>query len=114
MNTACMYVWRYHHYRSRMDYTIKRATMLATLRKVHMMASDADSFEASALSKCKEFINLGYPIGILRHMCGILAHSEGQVGWMRIRKQLSVENFPTSITSRGQAFALPVQKPVAT
>ena len=30
-------VWRYHHYNSGQTYTSKRATMLATLQKVHQI-----------------------------------------------------------------------------
>ena len=44
--------------------------MLAALKKVEKMASDNDELEFSALAKCKEFLNLGYPRGILRHMLG--------------------------------------------
>ena len=33
-------VWRYHHYRSQLDYTTTRAILMSTLRKVDAMASD--------------------------------------------------------------------------
>ena len=33
-------IWRYHDYRSRLDYTTKRAILISTLRKVDKMASD--------------------------------------------------------------------------
>ena len=33
-------IWRYHHCRSHLDYTTKRATLLSTLKKVDGVASD--------------------------------------------------------------------------
>ena len=65
-------VWRYHHYRSQLDYTTKRAILMSTLRKVDAMASDSQQLTLSAHAKCREFFRLGYPSGILRYMCGTL------------------------------------------
>ena len=44
--------------------------MLAALKNVDKMASDNDALEFSALAKCKEFLNLGYPSGILPETYG--------------------------------------------
>ena len=81
-------VWRYHHYRSRLDYTTKRATMMATLRKVHLMASDGKQLLHSILAKCKEFYDLEYPPGILRHMCRIIAHETGHPMWTAAQRYI--------------------------
>ena len=66
-------IWRYHHFDSQMGYTIKRATVMATLRKVDLHASSPSQLFISAKSKISEFLRKGYPAGILRYMCSILA-----------------------------------------
>ncbi len=66
-------IWRYHHFESQMDYRIKRATVMATLRKVDLHASSPSQLYGSALSKISEFLRKGYPAGTLRYMCAILA-----------------------------------------
>ena len=43
VNESEMRVWRYHHYRSQLDYTTKRAILMSMLRKVDAMASDSHS-----------------------------------------------------------------------
>ena len=52
-DTCSLAVWRYHHYRSRVDYATKRATVFSTLRKVDRMASDPEQLTISAMAKCK-------------------------------------------------------------
>ena len=47
-------VWRYHDYRSRLDYPTKRATLMGALRKVDKMASDSTQRRIGALAKCKQ------------------------------------------------------------
>ena len=64
---------------------MKRATLLATLRKVHLMASDPEQLMASAIAKLQEFLDLRYPIGILRFMCAIMARDYSDITWRRIR-----------------------------
>ena len=78
-------IWRYHHYNSSFDYRNKRRILLATLRKVHNMASDEVQLKISALCKLQEFIELGYPKGILKFMCAILARDTGRYTWRKIR-----------------------------
>ena len=51
-----------------MGYTIKRATVMATLRKVDLHASSPSQLFISAKSKISEFLRKGYPAGILRYM----------------------------------------------
>ena len=77
-------VWRYHHYESYGSYTQKRATLLATLRKVHNMASNASQLLFSGAEKLKEFAKLGYPRGIRKTMCGIMARDTEDYTWYRI------------------------------
>ena len=78
-------VWRYHHYESGLPYDMKRATMLATLRKVHKMASNNNMLVKSALAKLNEFRELGYPAGIRRFMCAILARDYRNTYWRYVR-----------------------------
>ena len=80
-------VWRYHHYYSDLQYQMKRATLLATLRKVHRMASDASQLAISALSKLDEFAQLRYPVGIRKFMCAIMARDTSDLTWRWVRKR---------------------------
>ena len=80
-------VWRYHHYYSDLPYQMKRATLLATLRKVHRMASDASQLAISALSKLDEFAQLRYPVGIRKFMCAIMARDTSDLTWRWVRKR---------------------------
>ena len=88
VNAHGLKVWRYHSYTSGLDYATKRATLLGTLKKVDRMASDANERIPSALDKCREFLSLGYPVGILRYMCGLLAAETGHKEWLRIKRML--------------------------
>ena len=92
VNENAMCVWRYHHYRSQLDYTTKRAILMSTLRKVDAMASDPQQLTLSARTKCREFLRLGYPSGILRYMCGTLEREtscpRGHCAWRTVRAQL--------------------------
>jgi hypothetical protein len=82
-------IWRYNHYRSALPYKAKRATLLATLRKVHGMASDGPQLFRSAMAKLREFKNLQYPIGILRFFCAIMARDTCDLTWRRVREAIS-------------------------
>ena len=42
-------VWRYHHYDSHLSYEMKRATLLSTLRKVNLHASNSKQLQLSAI-----------------------------------------------------------------
>ena len=113
-NEESYQVWRYHHYQSRLDYTCKRATMLGALKKVEKMASDNDELEFSALAKCKEFLNLGYPRGILRHMCGYLHYFSKNRRWLKVSNKLLDELPDYLINKRPRHYALPVHMPLVT
>ena len=78
-------VWRYHNYESDLKYNVKRAVLLGVLQMVHKMASDDGQLFISAKSKIEEFINLGYPSGILRFLCAIMARDTGNITWRRLR-----------------------------
>ena len=87
-NEDSLAVWRYHHYRSRVDYATKRATVFSTLRKVDRMASDPEQLTISAMAKCKEFLDLEYPPGILRYMCAALARETGHSSWSTVKRYI--------------------------
>ena len=78
-------VWRYHHYLDNGNIWTKRATLMATLRKVHKMASDDKQLFISGTAKIKEFREIGYPPGVLRYMCAIMAKEESCMTWREIR-----------------------------
>jgi len=82
VNEESIKVWRYHHYRSRLAYATKRATMMAALRKAFDMGSDSEQKLIGIQAKCKEFINLEYPPGILKFMCVRLYHETGHTVWL--------------------------------
>ena len=87
-NESASKVWRYHDYRSRLDYTTKRATIKCALRKANDMASDAEQLFISARAKCEEFLDLGYPSGILRHMCTRILYETENPTWREVRSYL--------------------------
>ena len=84
-------VWRYHHYASLMSYSVKRATLIATLKKLHTMASDNKELLHSASRKLEEFRLLKYPLGIRRYMCSIMARDTANMTWRTIREQQQPE-----------------------
>ena len=81
-------VWKYHDYRSRLEYNTKRAIINTTLQKVHKMASNNTQLIISGIAKCNEFLELQYPPGILRYMCTRLAYVTSNSAWFRIRQTL--------------------------
>ena len=102
-------IWRYHHYNSRLDYTTKRAILFSTLRKVHKMASNSKQLHISAIAKCKEYIKLHYPVGILKYMCSIMARETANHIWLQVRRELWVRDNSNLDWVRGNAT---VQRPV--
>ena len=81
-------VWRYQHYHSNTPYLQKRATIVACLKKVEKMTSDAHSMADSALAKIAEFRRLRYPINVLRKICSYLGATSGNGAWITIRDAL--------------------------
>ena len=79
-------VWRYAHFDSHADFTQKRATLMACLRKVHNMASDAAMLRDSAARKLFEFAALGYPRKLLWTACTTLGVATRDPTWFRVRE----------------------------
>jgi len=52
------------------------------------MASDNDQLAISAMAKCKEFMNLNYPKGILKHFCTKMFNQTRVMTWIEIRSKL--------------------------
>ena len=48
------------------------------------MASDSDQLVQSAKAKCREFLTLGYPPGLLRYLCTKLQHTTGVNTWREV------------------------------
>ena len=67
---------------------MKRATLIAALRKVHEMASDPSELFISARAKLLEFVQLQYPVGILRFMCAIMARDYCDLTWRIVRNNI--------------------------
>ncbi len=78
-------VWRYQHYHSYGPFMRKRATLVATLRKVHNMASCAETLCTSAVQKLAEFQRLEYPPGLLKAVCHHMYVTTNSPAWREIR-----------------------------
>ena len=72
-----------------MNQTTKRASLLATLKKLHKMASDDNELLTSALYKLEEFRLLEYPLGIRKYMCAIMARDISNTVWRIVRNKLT-------------------------
>ena len=79
-------VWRYHHFSSYTPYSQKRATLVATLKKVDKMGSDSHMRVASAYAKLAEFSQLGYPTRMLQYACQRVGRETGHSTWFKIAK----------------------------
>ena len=86
-------IWRYQHWFSATSFTLKRSILLAALKKVHFMASDHEQLAISARAKIQEFMDAGYPFGVLKFMCSSMAITTGERMW------LSFPHFPTTSTT---------------
>ena len=67
-----------------MDYATKRATITSALKKANKMGSDTYQIKVAGICKCKEFLALRYPAGILRHLCRQVAFSTGNFVWFDV------------------------------
>ena len=81
-------VWRYTFIDSHAPYAQKRATVTATLSKVHKMASDEGMLLASAVQKLKEFKELGYTRSSLRQACAKLWLKTSDATWKEVRQRI--------------------------
>jgi len=80
-------IWRYQHINSYAPYLQKRATWIATLKKVDRMASDAAVCYSSAHDKLYEFLQLGYPGTMLKYACQRVGRETGHGIWFTIAKE---------------------------
>ena len=81
-------IWRYAHFQSYATFEMKKKVLIATLLKLHDMASDDGVLCESALDKLHEFARLGYPPGLIARVCGIMAARTRNTMWFRIRNTL--------------------------
>ncbi len=80
-------VWRYQHFYSHATYQQKRAVLVASLRKVQKMASDADQLHVSAIAKLREFEKLKYPVWMLKKACNLLGATTNEGRWIAVRNE---------------------------
>ena len=80
--------WRYAHYNSYASFAQKRATLMACLKKVHKMASDAPALKTSAAQKLAEFSRLQYPRKLLWTACTTMGVTSRDPTWFRAREQI--------------------------
>ena len=66
-------VWRYAHFNSYSDFSLKQRVLKATLQKVDGMASDKYALHGSAVDKLLEFKSLNYPPGMIARVCNYMA-----------------------------------------
>ena len=64
----------------------KRATVLAVMKKIHMAASDNITLYKSAMERMNEFRDLGYPIGVRKFICAVMATTYSDLTWRRVRR----------------------------
>ena len=81
-------IWRYAHYNSHGEHSKKDSIILATLRKLHKMASDPYARRHSAYAKLMEFYALQYPRRVLWRACTSMAVTTRDATWFRIREDL--------------------------
>ena len=79
----------------------ERGVLASTLLKVEKMASDPQQLRISALAKCTEFLQLGYPMGIIKYLCGNRARESGYHTWYHVIRLLedSKVQSPSGVTS---------------
>ena len=86
-------IWRYSHFNSYATFESKRAILIATLKKLHKMASDEQSLLSSAVQKLSEFIDLNYPAKLIWTACTTLAVTTRNTTWFKIRG-IALNRFP--------------------
>ena len=79
---------------------------MATLRKVDKAASSRLQLVQSAEAKLQEFARLGYPKGIRRFMCAIMARDTSNTAWRYVRSQQVEESsslgYENTLRSKGR------------
>ena len=91
-------VWRYAHFDSYADISLKMKVLKATLQKVDGMASDNHVLCNSAVDKLLEFKSLNYPPGIIGRLCNYMAATTRNTTWFQVKNTLvSTTQIPTSL-----------------
>ena len=81
-------VWRYAHFNSYSDFSLKQRVLKATLQKVDGMASDKYALHGSAVDKLLEFKSLNYPPGMIARVCNYMAATSRNPTWFQIKHTL--------------------------
>ena len=79
-------IWRYAHFASYAPFEQKRAVLMASLRKVHKMASDKQARITSARQKLMEFERLEYPRRMIWTACTTMGVTTRDTAWFRVRE----------------------------
>ena len=80
--------WNYNHFLSHASLIQKKSVLTAALRKVNNYASDKGTLTFSANKKIRQFLNIGYPIGMIKKVCNKIAATEGNGTWISIRNNI--------------------------
>ena len=95
-------VWRYAHYNSYMDTSLKERVLKATLQKLDSMASDDYVRFDSAMNKLYEFKALNYPPGMIAKVCNKIAVTTRNPTWFKIKNAMvSTTQIPAGLYSGG-------------
>ena len=79
---------RYAHFHSHADFSQKRATLTACLKKLQKMASDPIALRTSAVQKLAEFARLKYPSKLLWTACTTMGVNTRDPTWFRVREKI--------------------------
>ena len=79
---------RYAHFHSHADFSQKRATLTACLKKLQKMASDPIALKTSAVQKLAEFARLKYPSKLLWTACTTMGVNTRDPTWFRVREKI--------------------------
>ena len=81
-------IHRYAHFHSHADFSQKRATLTACLKKLQKMASDPIALKTSAVQKLAEFARLKYPSKLLWTACTTMGVNTRDPTWFRVREKI--------------------------
>ena len=80
-------VWRYQHYDSYASFVQKKGNLMGCLRKVNSMASNIEQLLISGRKKLAEFKRAGFPTGLRKYVCSIIARDSNNGGWINLRNE---------------------------
>jgi hypothetical protein len=85
-------IWRYAHFDSYMPFAMKKAIMLACLKKVGKMASNNEALYNTAVQKVHEYLKLKYPPKMIWTACTTIGvHTRNPI-WFDIRDYIQYKN----------------------